>query len=122
MKTFLIIIGCIFLYIFGAFITFVLSLYCERCEVESSIVYEDIDFGHFGISLGWPLAIWFVLGYLLCLKLKKYAIAMTEVLYQINHKEIMDKKEKEFDIDSAARDVTQECYDKLFRFLKGDEE
>lgn len=91
MKTFLIIIGCFFLYIFGAFITFVLSLYCERCECGPSFAYDDIDLINLGISLGWPLAIWFVLGYLLCLKLKKYAIAMTEVLYQINHKENKDE-------------------------------
>ena len=90
MKTFLIIIGCIFLYIFGAFITFVLFLYCERCEFGPSMAYDDIDSDHLGVSLVWPLTIWFALGYILYLKLKKYAIAITEVLYQINHKENKD--------------------------------
>lgn len=93
MKTILIIIGCIFLYIFGVFITFVLFLYCERCEFESSMVYDDIDVDHLGILLAWPLTIWFALGYLLYLKLKKYAIAITEILYQINHKENKDDKD-----------------------------
>lgn len=86
MKIFLIIIGCIFLYIFGAFISFVLFLYCDRCEFGASIAYDDIDTDNLGVSLFWPLTIWFALGYLLYLKLKKYAIAITEVLYQINHK------------------------------------
>lgn len=93
MKTFLIIIGCIFLYIFGAFITFVLYLYCDRCEFESSVVYDDIDLEYLWIALLWPLTIWFALVYLLYLKLKKYAIAITEVLYQINHKENKDDGE-----------------------------
>lgn len=87
MKTFLIILGCISLYIFGAFITFVLFLYCERCEFGSSMAYDDIDSDHIANSLIWPITIWLPLGYLLCSKLKKYAIAITEVLYQINHKE-----------------------------------
>lgn len=88
MKIFLIIIGCIFLYIFGAFITFVLCLYCDRCEYDASVVYSDIDNPDgIPIVLLWPLTIWFPLGYLLYLKLRKYAIAITEVLYQINHKE-----------------------------------
>ena len=91
MKTFLIIIGCIFLYIFGFFITFVLFLYSERCEFGPSMAYDDIDANNIGASLLWPLSIWFVLGYLLYLKLKKYAIAITEVLYQINHKEGEDE-------------------------------
>ena len=90
MKIFLIIIGCIFLYIFGAFITFVLFLYCVRCEFEPSAVYDDIDSDFILGSLLWPIFIWIVLGYLLYSKLKKYAIAITEILYQINHKE--DKK------------------------------
>lgn len=90
MKIFLIIIGCIFLYIFGAFITFVLFLYCERCEFEPSTVYNDIDSDFISGSLLWPISIWFLLGYLLYLKLKKYAIAITEILYQINHKENKD--------------------------------
>ena len=89
MKTFLIIIGCIFLYIFGAFITYVLGLYCDRCEFEPSIAYDGNDFD-FVILLFWPLFILFILGYFLCLKFKKYAIAITEVLYQINHKEDKD--------------------------------
>ena len=93
MKTFLIIIGCIFLYIFMAFITFVLILYCERCEIEESFVYDDIDFDNVWISLVWPLTLWVPLGYLLFLKLKKYAIALTEILYQINHKEDEDDGE-----------------------------
>ena len=92
MKTFLIIIGCIFLYIFGAFITFVLILYCDRCILESTMVYDDIDLEYLGILLAWPLTIWIILGYLLYLKLKKYAIAITEILYQINHKG--DKKDE----------------------------
>lgn len=87
MKTFLIIIGCIFLYIFVAFIVFVLLLYRERCEFGLSIAYDDIDTSLIGVSLAWPITIWFALGYLLYLKLKKYAIAITEVLYQISHKE-----------------------------------
>ncbi len=88
MKAFLIIIGCIFLYIFGVFITFVLSLYCERRELDDpDMVYDDIDLDHFGVSLLWPITIWFALGYLLYLKLIKYAIAITEILYQINHRE-----------------------------------
>ncbi len=93
MKTFLIIIGCIFLYIFGAFITLVLSLYCERCEFGPDWAYDDIGGNFIGIALFWPITIWFVLGYFLYLKLKKYAIAITEVLYQINHKE--DKGDEE---------------------------
>ena len=87
MKIFLIIIGCIFLYFLGVFITFVLFLYCERCEFRPSVAYDDIDIGDIFASFVWPLTIWFQLGYLLWLKLKKYAIAITEVLYQINHKE-----------------------------------
>ena len=90
MKTFLIIIGCIFLYIFGAFITFVVFLYGDRCEFGPYIAYDDIDLAQLGVVLVWPLTIWFALGYLLYLKLKKYAIAITEVLYQINHKEDKD--------------------------------
>ena len=89
MKTFLIIIGCIFLYIFGGFITFVLSLYCDRCEFGSSITYNNID-SSVEVSFLWPITIWLILGYLLSLKLKKYAIAITEILYQINHKEDKD--------------------------------
>lgn len=91
MKIFLIIIGYIFLYIFGVFITFVLFLYCKRCDFGSSIAYDndDID-SNFAYSFLWPLTIWSVLGYLLYLKLKKYAIAITEILYQINHKENED--------------------------------
>lgn len=84
MKTFLIIIGCIFLYIFGAFITFVLYLYYERCEFGSSMAYDDID-AYFLFSLVWPLTICYALGRLLYLKFKKYAIAITEFLYKINH-------------------------------------
>lgn len=90
MKTFLIIIGCIFLYIFGGFITFVLYLYCDRCEFGPSITYDNNIESNFYCSLVWPLGIWFILVYLLSLKLKKYAIAITEVLYQINHKEDKD--------------------------------
>ncbi len=89
MKTFLIIIGCILLYIFGGFITFVLFLYIDRCEFKPSIAYDDTDLDHIDV-LFWPLTIWLALGYLLYLKLKKYAIAITEVLYQINHKEDED--------------------------------
>ena len=89
MKIFLIIIGCIFLYIFGVFITYVLCLYCDRCEFGPSTAYDDDD-SKFGPALVWPIYIWFLLGYLLFLKLKKYAIAITEVLYQINHKENKD--------------------------------
>lgn len=91
MKTSLIIIGCIFLYIFVAFITLVLLLYCERCNFDSSIAYDDIDMDYLWVALVWPLTIWFVLVYLLYLKLKKYAIAITEILYQINHKEDEDE-------------------------------
>ena len=90
MKTFLIIIGCIFLYILMAFITFILSLYLDRCEFEPSTVYDDFVADSIIVSLAWPLTIWFALGYLLYLKLKKYAIAITEILYQINHKEDKD--------------------------------
>ena len=90
MKIFLIIIGCIFLYIFVAFIDFVLLIYSERCEYEPSMVYSDIDVGDFIISFLWPVTIWLILGYLLYIKLKKYVIAITEVLYQINHKENKD--------------------------------
>lgn len=88
MKTFLIIIGCIFLYIFGAFITFVLFLYLDRCMFGPSTAYDDFnsDDNIVFVSI-WPITIWFALGYLLYLKLRKYAIALTEVLYQINHKE-----------------------------------
>lgn len=93
MKTFLIIIGCIFLYIFGAFITFVLFLYCERCEFGSSMAYDD-DLDNIMPSLLWPLSIWLILIYLLYLKFKKYAIAITEVLYQINHKEHKDGNDR----------------------------
>ena len=92
MKTFLIIIGCIFLYIFVCFITVVLFLYCDRCDFGPSKAYDDIDSDHIWASLFWPITIWLVLGYLLCLKLKKYAIAITEVLYQINHKETKNDK------------------------------
>lgn len=84
MKIFLIIIGCIFLYILGVFITCVLSLYWDRCEYESSMVYDDFR-EHFCFSLGWPLTIWFMLGYLLYLKLGKCTIATTEFIYQITH-------------------------------------
>lgn len=37
---------------------------------------------------------------------------MTEILYQINHKEIIEKKEQEkkLDIDAVARDVIQGKY------------
>ena len=87
MKTFLIIIGCIFIYIFGSFVTFVLFLYCDRCEYSPSMTYGDINGDDFWVILLWPLTMWLALGYLLILKLKKYAIAITEVLYQINHKE-----------------------------------
>ena len=91
MKTFLIVIGCIFLYIFGAFIDFILILYCDRCVFgDPDMVYDDIDLDAIGVLLFWPLTIWFPLGYLLCLKFKKYAIAITEILYQINHKEDED--------------------------------
>lgn len=88
MKTFLIIIGCIFLYILMTFITFTLILYCDRCNLGPS-AYEDAG-GNIVVALFWPIAIWFVLGYLLYLKLKKYAVAITEILYQINHKERED--------------------------------
>lgn len=90
MKIFLIIIGCILLYIFGGFATFVLFLYLDRCEFGPSMVYDDIDADNIAVSLLWPLTIWFALVYLLYLKLKKYAIAITEILYQINHKENKD--------------------------------
>ena len=83
MKTFLIIIG----YILGVFITFVLILYCDRCDFGPSMAYDDIDEDFIGMLFAWPLTIWVALGYLLYLKLKKYAIAITEILYQINHKE-----------------------------------
>lgn len=96
MKTFLIILGCIFLYIFGVFITFVLFLYCDRCIFGASTAYDDIDPNNLGFSLFWPLTICIALGYLINLKLKKklkkYAIAITEVLYQINHKEDKDER------------------------------
>ena len=87
MKTFLIIIGCIFLYVLVTFITFVLVLYCERREFGTPMAYDDIEPDYFFVSLAWPISIWFVLVFLLYLKLKKYAIAITETLYQINHKE-----------------------------------
>lgn len=90
MKTFLIIIGCIFLYIFGAFITFILCLYRDRCDFMSSEVYGYGVSENFAASLCWPITIWIVLGYLLYLKYKKYAIAITETLYQIKHKEDHD--------------------------------
>lgn len=90
MKTFLIVIGCIFLYFFGAFIAFVLFLYCERCEFGADWVYDD-NADLLGASVVWPITIWFALGYLLYLKFKKYAIAITEILYQINHKENKDE-------------------------------
>lgn len=90
MKTFLIIIGCIFLYIFMSFITFVLCLYYDRCDFEASEVYDGIDSDDVVIALFWPITIWLALGYLLYLKLKKYAIAIVEVLYQMNHKEDKD--------------------------------
>ena len=93
MKTFLIIIGSIFIYVFGAFITFILCLYCERCEFDADFVYDDIDTDYLWILLIWPLTFWIPLGFLLYLKLKKYAIALTEILYQINHKEDEDDGE-----------------------------
>ena len=92
MKTFLIIIGCIFLYILGIFMASVLFLYCERCEFEPYQVYDDDNEELIMASLFWPITIWFALGYLLYLKLKKYAIAITEFLYQINHKEDKDER------------------------------
>lgn len=90
MKTFLIIIGCIFLYILGIFMTSVLFLYCNRCDIGSSMAYDDNEV-LLGLSVFWPITIWFALVYLLYLKLKKYAIAITEFLYQINHKENKDE-------------------------------
>ena len=91
MKTFLIIIGCIFLYLFGVFVTFTLILYMERCEFGAQLVYEDIDTAIFGASFVWPITIWFVAIYLLYMKLKKFSIAIVEILYQVNHKEDKDE-------------------------------
>lgn len=87
MKVFLIVIGCILLYIFGAFVTFVMGLYIDRSELGAEFAYEDIDESDIGIIFAWPLTILFIGGYLMILKLKKYAIAITEVLYQIHHNE-----------------------------------
>lgn len=91
MKTFLIIIGCIFLYIFGVFVAFTLILYIDRCVFESTTVYEYIDEDDIGAAFLWPVTIWFVVGYILYMKLKKLSIAIVEVLYQVNHKEDKDE-------------------------------
>lgn len=87
MKIFLIVIGCIFLYIFGWFITFILCLYCDRCEWGTDTYYDDILLTDIMASFLWPLTIWLLLAYLLYFKFKKYAIAITEIIYQANHKE-----------------------------------
>lgn len=91
MKIFLIVIGCILLYIFGVFITFTLTLYIDRCAFGAQIAYEDIDEANIGISIAWPATIWFLIGYLLYLKFKKFSIAIVEILYQVNHKEDKDE-------------------------------
>lgn len=93
MKTFLIIIGCIFIYNFGFFVTYVMCLYIDRSECGSTWAYDFFDESDIIIGFIWPLSIWFIGTYLLYLKLKKYAIAITEVLYQINHKENKDDGE-----------------------------
>lgn len=97
MKIFFIIIGCILLYIIGFFITLVMEFYIQRKEYKSSNAYnyiDDIDI--IMPAIIWPIYIWFIAFYLLFLKLKKYtkaiAIAITEILYQINNKE--DKEDK----------------------------
>lgn len=87
MKTFLIVIGCILLYIFGVFVTFTMLLYIDRCEFGAQLAYEDIDESTIGISVAWPATIWFIVGYLLYLKLRKFSIAIVEILYHVNHKE-----------------------------------
>lgn len=90
MKVFLIVIGCILVYIFGAFVTFIITLYIDRCEFGAQFAYEDIDEANIGISVAWPATIWFIAGYLLYMKLKKFSIAIVEILYQMNHKEDKD--------------------------------
>lgn len=87
MKIFLIVIGCILLYIFGVFVTFTLLLYIDRCVYGAQVAYEDIDESNIGISIAWPATIWFLVGFLLYLKLKKFSIAIVEILYHVNHKE-----------------------------------
>ena len=91
MKIFLIVIGCIILYILGVFVTFTLLLYIDRCIFGAQMAYEDIDEENIWISFTWPVTIWFLVGYLLFLKLKKFAIAIVEILYQVNHKEDKDE-------------------------------
>ena len=91
MKIFLIVIGCILMYLFGVFVTFTLMLYIDRCVYGAQWAYEDIDEANIGISFAWPATIWFLIGYLLFLKFKKFSIAIVEILYQVSHKE--DKNE-----------------------------
>lgn len=91
MKTFLIVIGCILLYIFGVFVTFTMTLYIDRCEFGAQVAYKDIDESNFGIAFAWPVTIWFLIGYILFLKFKKFSIAIVEILYQVNHKENKDE-------------------------------
>lgn len=85
MKIFLIIIGCILLYIFGFFVTYVMCLYIDRREWGSTCAYDFFDESDIVFAFAWPLTIWFIGTYLVFLNLKKYAIAITEVLYQLNH-------------------------------------
>ena len=91
MKIFLIVIGCILLYIFGVFITFTLTLYIDRCEFGAQLAYDDIDDANFGTAFFWPISIWFLIGYLLYFNFKKFSIAIVEILYQVNHKEDEDE-------------------------------
>lgn len=93
MKIFLIVVGCILLYIIGVFVTFTLTLYIDRCVFESTTVYEYMDGDDIEFAFFWPLTIWFVVGYILYMKLKKLSIAIVETLYQVNHKEDEDEDE-----------------------------
>lgn len=85
MKTFLIIIGCILIYIMGFFVTYTMCLYINRSECGSPDAYDFFDESDIVFAFIWPLSIWFAGTYLIFLHLKKYAIAITEILYQINH-------------------------------------
>lgn len=78
MKIFLIVIGCILLYIFGAFVT---------------LTIKDIDEESILIVAFWPVTILFFAICLLYMKLKKFSIAIVETIYQVCHDKKEDKDE-----------------------------
>jgi hypothetical protein len=53
-------------------------------------VYSDIGEDNIQMAFLWPITIWFILGYLIFYGIKKYAIALCEIIYQIKHKEDED--------------------------------